>query len=547
MKKLCKGELLRLILLTVALMLPVLSSTTVGSCKMPIWGRVVLNLGVFMTIASIFVRIGVHRVAKLMMMPLVIIAFVYAGFVWITGYDITFHAVCGVLDTNPREAYEYIQNPPILIGIGIGVFVLGSIGYLLACKWHHPWVTKPIVVRKRLLYVCAFMGFLCLGSWSATGGDFNNIYPLRLYNFTAEHLKKLPHVKKCYANTRELYKYQGPKINDKPETYILIIGESARAQNWDLYGYHRETNPVVRSWRDKNPHNFVLFPRCVSAGRVTRVSVTSFLSTETCEHFSSFYKKPGFVHVFRKAGFKTFVASAQPENGFYGGLQNMLLKDAEITKFWKHPPMDMGLLPYLDQYLKDPAPKKLIILHINGSHYKYTARYTKDFERYTKRGTEHEELFSTYDNSLLYTDTLIGKVLERAKNHANPAMVLYTSDHGENLNDFDDKNYQHGSKSINRFEINVPMICYFNKKFTNQKANAVKNIYANRDRQLSHDVIAHTFLGLANLVDKNIYYPEFDISSKKFGPAEMYFAEKPNESINFKDLAPHIWPGPAKK
>ena len=514
---------------------------------MPIWGRVLLNLGAFLTIGSIFVRIGVHRIAKLMMMPLVFIAFAYSGFVWITGFDITFHAVCGVIDTNPREAYEYIQNPPILIGIAIGVLVLGSIAYLLACKWHHPWITKPVAIKKRFLYVLAFMGFLCLGSWSVAGGDFNNIYPLRLINYTAEHLSKLPHVKKCYATTRDLYEYAGPKIDDKPETYILIIGESARAQNWDLYGYHRETNPVVRRWRDENPNNFVLFPRCVSAGRVTRVSVTSMLSTETCEHFSSFYKKPGFIHVFRKAGFKTFVASTQPENGFYGGLQNMLLKDAEVTKFWKNPPKDMGLLPQLEEYLSDPAPKKLIILHINGSHYKYSARYTKEFKRYTRKKNEHEKLFSTYDNSLLYTDALIGKVFALAKNHQSPAMVLYTSDHGENLNDFNDKNYQHGSKNINRFEINVPMICYFNNQFTTQKPSFVKNVYANHKRQLSHDIIAHTLLGFAKLHDKNVYHQEFDLSSKKFGPAEMYFAEKPNESINFRDLEPHIWPGPAKK
>ena len=117
-----------------------------------------------------------------------------------------------------------------------------------------------------------------------------------------------------------------------------------------------------------------------------------------------------------------------------------------------------------------------------------------------------------------------------------PAAVLYMSDHGENLNDHGDKNFSHGIKGITRYEIHIPAVFYFNDSFVRQRRRTVETVHAHKDKLITHDMIAHTFMGMGGVHDPNVYQPAYDVASPQFGPGELYFADDMRTLVPLSEL-----------
>ena len=382
------------------------------------------------------------------------------------------------------------------------------------------------------------IGGTCLTTWKVLGNDFSDVYPAKLVYQNIDYFTEVYLIRKEYKKVE--YVYKGDPVGREPETYIFVLGESARKMNWGLYGYERPTTPQVRSWIERYPDNAALFTKAIASGRGTRVSVPLALSVCNAREYPEFYRHPSFIRVFREAGYKTFVASAQSSTGYYEGLPNMILSDAEVVIHLQDQqidyPLDKQILPVLDNFLENPSPKKLIVIHLLGSHLEYAERYPDTFNRFHGKG----EQMDTYDNSIYYTDWVIGQIFERARKLDSPAAVFYVSDHGENLNDEGDRNFSHGVMDINRYEINIPMVCYFNEQFAGQYPQSAESIHKHKDELVTHDMIAHTFMGMARLNDPSVYQSAYDISSSEFNPVEMYFADNMRVLIPLPKLLPLI-------
>ena len=540
-KKLPAGELLRKAGMTMLLLLPLLASLTVDSN--PFSAAISVNIFIVysLVLLSAFIWVGLPKSLRILLIPALCLCFSYSGFVWISNSDIEYSVMTSVYNTTISEATGFMRNPDVRWGLGISAAVLLGIIYLMHCNWKFRWAMRPVKIRGT--YFAAFMlivlaGF-SLGHASGKNWFWNDLYPCKLirqtYVYTTNHIL----ITQAYNKTRENYVYQGPAVDDKPETYVLIVGESARAHNWSIYGYDRETNPLIAKLLRDQPENALFFPKITSAGRVTRISAASMLSPATAREFETFYNKPGLPLLFKRAGFKTFAASMQQQNSFYGSLPNMLMNDSHENIYLNTDSHDNLLLAKLDEYLKNPAPKKFIVLQLWGSHYDYDLRYPPEFAKFknSKRGY----LMDTYDNSLLYTDWILKQIINRIEKHKNPAMVFYSSDHGENLNDNNNGKMHHGIGMVSNtteYEINVPMICYFNDRFRKLHANQVARIFANRTTRLSHDMISHTIIGLAGVTDPAVYYPHIDLSSKKYKPGKLYFAEDLSTVVPLKQTFP---------
>jgi len=93
----------------------------------------------------------------------------------------------------------------------------------------------------------------------------------------------------------------------------------------------------------------------------------------------------------------------------------------------------------------------LIILHTSTSHGPtYNKRYPPQFEVFKPvcesvelANCSHEELINAYDNTIVYTDYLLSKIIETLKELKDyKKTMLFVSDHGESLGE---KNlYMHG-------------------------------------------------------------------------------------------------------
>ena len=166
---------------------------------------------------------------------------------------------------------------------------------------------------------------------------------------------------------------QRKSVSDSiPPVFVLVIGETSRADNWQLNGYRRPTNP-----RLSRRTGIINCPKALSESNTTHKSVPLMMSHLDAYTFGdSIYSTRGIIDAFAEAGFRTAWISNQQRNGqlidFFGE------KADEVTFIGddgEHH-FDMELCPLLRKTLRKHSHDKLfVVLHTYGSHYNYNERY----------------------------------------------------------------------------------------------------------------------------------------------------------------------------
>lgn len=124
-----------------------------------------------------------------------------------------------------------------------------------------------------------------------------------------------------------------------------------------------------------------------------------------------------------------------------------------------------------------------------------------------------EELVNVYDNTILYTDYFLSKVVELLKHNEGrfDTSMLYVSDHGESLGE--NGVYLHAAPYAiaPKAQTHVPMVMWFGD-------GALGGMGVDRGclekkaggDELSHDNLFHSVLGLYG-VQTSLYQPDLDI------------------------------------
>ncbi len=151
-----------------------------------------------------------------------------------------------------------------------------------------------------------------------------------------------------------------------------------------------------------------------------------------------------------------------------------------------------------------------MVLHTSTSHGPtYSKKYPKAFEKFSPvcnsvevAQCTSEELINAYDNTIVYTDYLLHRVIEELKHLPEyKSTMLYVSDHGESLGE---KNlYMHGlpMSLAPKEQYEIPFIVW-----TSDNAN--KKLKANE--QLSQNHVFHSVLNFLN-IKSPIYKEEMNI------------------------------------
>ena len=322
-------------------------------------------------------------------------------------------------------------------------------------------------------------------------------------------------------------KFNFTNQSSEPLVVVLIIGESARAANFSINGYKRETNPLL----SKIP-NLVSFKNFTSCNTGTIASVTCLLSSQSGEKFRAKLQYnlttniDSFIPIFNKLNFTSYFASTSAYRSgdpiFYRFLQSNIISYLAKSKLAEHA-RDELIIQSMKDILDDGVNEnKLVMFHTFGSHYKYVIRYPKEFEKFTPicsknpnielKDCKTEDIVNEYDNTILYTDFVIASVIEHLKD--KNAILIYTSDHGESLGESQDAFY-HGrefeSAPIN--EIHIPTIVWFSNKYIkNYGKDALNNALKNKNKPMNHDYIFNSILDCSmiysntNIIDKKLSF-----------------------------------------
>lgn len=279
---------------------------------------------------------------------------------------------------------------------------------------------------------------------------------------------------------------------------VLIIGESARRENFSLYGYGKPTNPLLE-----------------------KDSVTALMAEAAATYTT--------------AGVKA-ILDHKPTKKLYEILPNYLFRNGVDvtwrTTNWGEPPVhidkyykakdlqkmnpeadgkyDEILLAGLkEEILSCTKDKMLVILHTSTSHGPtYNKKYPAKFEVFTPVCTTVEmakanpkELMNAYDNTIVYTDYLVHSVIEMLKDvPQRRSCVLFVSDHGESLGE--GNLYMHGVPMAvaPKEQIEIPFIVW----------TSDKNLKIRPDQKVGQYHVFHSVLSFLG-IDSPVYDQEKDI------------------------------------
>ena len=247
------------------------------------------------------------------------------------------------------------------------------------------------------------------------------------------------------------------KTDDKA-VVVLIIGESARKQNFSLYGYSKKTNPLLEN-------QSVTALNAESAATYTTAGVKAILdhkpSDKLYEILPNYLYRAGVDVIWRTANWGEPPVHIEKYH-----------KVADLKALY--PDADERYDGILTVGLKETivnstADKILIVLHTSTSHGPtYYAKYPAEFERFTPVCTTvemakavPEELINAYDNTILYTDYLVNNVIESLKQiESRNSCVIFISDHGESLGE--NNLYMHGvpMAMAPREQVEIPFIVW---------------------------------------------------------------------------------------
>ncbi len=233
------------------------------------------------------------------------------------------------------------------------------------------------------------------------------------------------------------------------ENYVLIIGESERTANMGIYGYKRDTTPELV----KQKQQLLLFRNAVAAAPVTIMAVPLAMTADTVTARDPRKYGDNIINIANKAGYDTHWYSRQGKGGAHNNVIAGIAMNAHQHE-WVEEGHDEKLLPLLNEALKKPG-KKLIVLHLYGSHEPACQRFPAD-QNVLSGGSKADDC---YDNSVRYTDTMMGKVFRALEN--TRSSVMYFSDHALVRDPSRAVVYSHGGVNPPREALSIPMFIWY--------------------------------------------------------------------------------------
>lgn len=314
---------------------------------------------------------------------------------------------------------------------------------------------------------------------------------------------------------------KGPLISaEKKKTLVVfVLGETGRAEDFSLGGYSRETNPQLKK------DNVIYYPNASSCGTETAISVPCMFSNMPRIHYDAnlAHHQEGVLDVMAHAGVN--VLWRENDGGCKGACDRV--PHTDMTK-WKVSElcksdycMDDVLLHRLTNYIDSIKDDTVIVLHQMGSHGPaYYLRYPVEMRKFTPtcdsnqiQDCDHQALVNTYDNSILYTDSMVHDTISLLKSYSDKFNValVYLSDHGESLGEHG--MYLHGAPYVfaPTQQTHIPFLLWLSPGYASTfEINQSCLQAAAKTDSVSQDNIFHTLLGMMNVQTKE-YQPTLDM------------------------------------
>ncbi|MEH8116380.1 phosphoethanolamine--lipid A transferase [Aeromonas allosaccharophila] len=442
-------------------------------------------------------------------------------------YGVIFDAgmIQNIVETNSGEAGAYLNGSVALWFLLTGllpVLVLWSLRIRYPARWYQGLAWRAGVLAISLLFIGG-VASLYYQDYASVGRNNKSLakeivpanYVHGLYKYGRDVLFATP-IPYQQLGTDARVVARG----SKPTLMFLVVGETARSQNYSLNGYGKATNSFTAK-----EQGVVSFRDVRSCGTATAVSVPCMFSNLTRRGYDDQLasSRDGLLDVLQHAG----VSVLWKEND--GGCKGVCRNVPTIEILPKSYPAlcqgescyDEVLLEGLDQQIAGMKGNKLVAFHLMGSHGPtYFRRYPAservfmpDCPRSDIENCSNEELVNTYDNTIRYTDKVVGLLIDKLKSLESQYDVglVYLSDHGESLGAMG--LYLHGTpyKFAPDDQTRVPLLTWFSPQLQADRQLDMGCLAAEAGSQrFSHDNLFHSMLGIMD-VQTRVYDNKLDL------------------------------------
>ncbi|MEQ1439151.1 phosphoethanolamine--lipid A transferase EptA [Fontimonas sp. SYSU GA230001] len=305
-------------------------------------------------------------------------------------------------------------------------------------------------------------------------------------------------------------------LSDERIVVVLVIGEAARPQNFQLYGYPRPTNPALTA------AGVIALQDTTACSTYTTASIRCMLShldsrsefSKRYEPLPTYLQRHGVDVIWRSHNWgepPLHVQTYQKAGELAADCRGAGCEHDDV------------LLHGLEQRIRaSSSSRSFVVLHQMGSHGPaYFSRYPPEFERFRPVCTSvelgqcaHDALVNAYDNTILYTDHFLARTIDLLRRFEDRAtLLIYMSDHGESLGEYG--LYLHGTPWSIAPDVQkkVPFIVWMSEAFMRLRGVDAERVRA----QPVHGQrdIFHTVLGALRMRSE-VYRAEFDVFSPDY-------------------------------
>ena len=504
-----------------------------------VWAKVaniLLPFGLYCFIMSLSKKIGR---TILLLIPIYVLAILQLVLLVLYGESIiSIDMYVNILTTSVSEASELLGGLLFAIIVICGLY-LPSIfmGIRFKIKKVYASETSRMCIRKISYFLMgagAFV-FFCAMIFAESFNPRREIFPYNVIENLVTAIRRT-NESMHYYNTSGNFNYSPVMTRDKnePEVFVVVIGETSRADNWEIYGYEQQTNPLL-----SEREGLFAFPKTVSEINTTHKAVPMLLSYLTPENFGdSVAHTRSIFSAFNNVGYRTAFLSNQRRNHSYIDYYG---QEAQFSMFISDaggPLRDMNLItPMIEIIENSPNNKVFIVLHTYGSHFEYRKRYPGSMAHFTPDVNSNanrfnrSQLINAYDNTIRYTDALLDSVIGTLEKLDIPAAMLYVSDHGEDIFDDDRERFLHSSPTPTYYQIHVPFLVWLSDKYRERHPEIVENLNSNLNKNVaSTSSLFHTVIDVTG-VKTPFYDASYSVASPLFEEKPRMYLNDYNESV----------------
>jgi len=447
-------------------------------------------------------------------------------FMFTYGAVIDQNMMVNVFETNSQEAAALV-TPQLVVWLVVAGLLPASLLAMIRIRpgkwWHTLLIRLAAMLASAVVIVLVAAVFYkdYASLFRNNKGIVKMVTPANYVSAIAKYSKA-----RWFAGDQTLIRLgedarKGPVLlaQQKKTVLVLVVGEASRAENYSLNGYDRETNPELKK------QNVINFPQASSCGTETAVSVPCMFSGMPRKKYDAdlAHHQEGLMDVLGHAGVN--LLWRDNDGGCKGACNRIPHTDMtqwKLQQFCKdNSCIDDVNLWRLDDMLDGVKQDTVLVIHLMGSHGPaYYQRYPAQYRHFTPtcdtneiQDCTHQALMNTYDNTILYTDSVVSKTIDalKARQSTLNTALVYLSDHGESLGE--NGLYLHGTPYMLAPEqqTHIPFIFWLSKDY---QQNFGVDAQCLRDQAakeaVSQDNLFSTVLGMMN-IRTSVYKPQMDL------------------------------------